>query len=186
MPDRCSWCSIRLGPTRCSRRSSQMMASTSGPTRPWEQHLAGQCPGSGGSWAPRRCMTKSTGWPRIGPATDSATTRQDWLRKRGICAGKWASDGIAAGGGIRLENPLKMETRIERPRLPDVTSNSPTCKIADRYVNQEGRPMVCDTPSAVPSASNAGPPRDTCRSGPNTKTPNRPLTCVFSRGAGRT
>jgi hypothetical protein len=43
------------------------------------------------------------------------------------------------------------------------------------------------TPQALYGrASNAGPPRDTCRPGPNPKPPNRPLTCVFSRGAGRT
>jgi hypothetical protein len=35
-------------------------------------------------------------------------------------------------------------------------------------------------------ASNAGPARDTCRRDPNRKPSNGPLTCGFSRGAGRT
>jgi hypothetical protein len=93
------------------------------------------------------------------------------------------SQGMPGRGGLPS---LKVETRIERRSFRTSCPTAPACKVTDRYVNQEAAHSSLTPQALYGRAFNAGPPRDTCRPGPNPKPPNRPLTCTFSRGAGRT
>lgn len=54
-------------------------------------------------------MTASTNWPRIGPAAYRATTREDGFRREAN-AHVDSFRALTAGGGIRRENPLKVDT----------------------------------------------------------------------------
>ena len=71
-------------------------------------------------------------------------------------AGQRPDSSVAAGSGIGPENTLKVETRIERAAFWTSCPTVPACKVADRYVNQEGRSIVTDTPGAVRSRVQCG------------------------------
>jgi lysozyme family protein len=64
-------------------------------------------------------------------------------------------------------------------------SNSPPCKVADRYVNQEGHPIVTDTPSAVRSRVQCGTTAGHMPSGVRTRTPEQASDLGFLSWGGQ-
>ena len=139
--------------------------------------------------------------PRLGEASRAASLRSDPVQ---------IPHDVEKRRATTQTNPeLKQQVTAQLPAAPQVTdlvlvtlsrwrhvSKGP---LSGRHV-QQSRPARLLTDMSIKKAaqssltplalygrsSNAGPPRDTCRPGPNPKTSNRPLTCGFSRGAGRT
>ena len=91
-----------------------------------------------------------------------------WIRGR-----QQAAVGQAGASSRACLNHLKVETRFN-PKLRVEMSL------------KKWPSMVGDSQGKNEAASTAGPARDTCRPDLNRKPSNRPLTCGFSRGAGRT
>ena len=84
----------------------------------------------------------------------------------------------------------KMGCEEKQVRREWKTGRAPQAKLiqarllTDISIKEASRSSL--TPQALYGrASNAGPPRDTCRPGPNPKPTNRALTWAFRRGAGR-
>jgi hypothetical protein len=152
----------REGPGPNCRRATTRPASQPGPLRGINR------------LAPR--------WPR-GVPRDDARGR---VVRRSKSAGRCYFHPHRSRWRIHLENPLKVETRVEMPgsRRHAATAR-PGTLFADMSLKKSAQRSR--TPqSRYGRASNAGPARDTCRRNPNRKPSNRPLTCGFSRGAGRT
>jgi hypothetical protein len=56
---------------------------------------------------------------------------------------------------------------------------APACKVADRYVNQEGRPIVTDTPGAVRSRVQCGTTAGHMSSGSEPEAPEQATDLRF-------
>ena len=93
---------------------------------------------------------------RIRPANDRETSRNVGNGWSSESAGQEADLGNVPGSEIGPENTLKVETRIERAAFWTSCPTVPACKVADRYVNQEGRSIVTDTPGAARSRVQCG------------------------------
>jgi hypothetical protein len=69
--------------------------------------------------------------------------------------------------------------------LNGAMSNSPPCKVADRYVNQEGRPIATDTPSAVRSRVQCGTTAGHMPSGSEPESPEHGADLGFLSWGGQ-
>jgi hypothetical protein len=82
-------------------------------------------------------------------------------------------------------NTLKVETRIERRGFRTSCPTASACKVADRYVNQEGRPIVTDTPSAVRSRVQCGTTAGHMSSGSEPEAPEQAADLRFLSWGGQ-
>ena len=87
----------------------------------------------------------------------------------------WIFDRLATGE-TGIENGWRSSGSLTT-RLPKLSAEMPLKKFAQGSATPQARDGC---------ASIAGPPRDTCGPVRTRSSPNRPLTCGFYRGAGRT
>jgi hypothetical protein len=192
------WVPLRSGWDRGGRRPDwvrsrmrvltlSVFASQGGQPSPLEQTVPGAASCArvrrpSGELASNRCPRSS----RIRPANDRGTSRNDGNGWSIESAGQEPDSGIAAGSEIGPGNTLKVETRVEMPASRRHAATALPGKLfADMSLKKSAQRSR--TPQSLYGrVSNAGPARDTCRRDPNRKPSNRPLTCGFSRGAGRT
>ena len=78
-----------------------------------------------------------------------------------------------------------METRIERRGFRMSSPTAPACNVADRYVNQKGRPIVTDTPGAVRSHVQCGTTAGHMSSGSEPEAPEQAADLRFLSWGGQ-
>jgi hypothetical protein len=109
-------------------------------------------------------------WPRRVPRDDA----RGRVARRSKSAVRWSSHPIAAGGGIHLENPLKVETRVQIPLGLQAKGQVRLPFVSERRVSRAVRPHLSRGRPRYVTASAAEATNCELRFAPPSPTPARP------------